>query len=161
MAAEFLFGLPGKVATLLTRITSARATKLDNLDAAISTVSVAATALSTSNWTNARAALIDNCDATLSTEFATVASDIAAIPGSLKSVQRGTSTAISSNTTTNATITAVDLAKSFLIFSENSSNGNLQSQHEGSITTTTNIRFTRKATSSGNDSISWFVVEFN
>lgn len=50
-----LGGVPGKLKTLLDRLTSARATKLDNLDAAISTTAPAATALSTATWTSALA----------------------------------------------------------------------------------------------------------
>jgi hypothetical protein len=70
---QFLLGLPGKVQTLLTRLsatwaakldtlaanyTTTRAGKLDNLDAAITTTAPAATALSTAVWTSALAAII-------------------------------------------------------------------------------------------------------
>jgi hypothetical protein len=51
--------------------TSARAAKVDNLDAAVTTRAAAATALSTAQWTNARAALLDNLDAAVSTRLAT------------------------------------------------------------------------------------------
>lgn len=43
------------IATLLTRLSSARATKLDNLDAAISTTAPAATAVDNTYYTNALA----------------------------------------------------------------------------------------------------------
>lgn len=53
--------------TLTGRLTSGRATNLDNLDAAVSTRAASATALSTATWTNGRAALIDHLDADVST----------------------------------------------------------------------------------------------
>lgn len=58
------------LATLLTRLTSGRATNLDNLDAAISTRAAAATALSNVQWTNTRATNLDNLDAAVSTRAA-------------------------------------------------------------------------------------------
>ena len=60
MSGSFLLGLPGKIGTLLTRLSDTRATKLDNLDAAVTTRSAAATALSTVQWTSARAAKLDS-----------------------------------------------------------------------------------------------------
>lgn len=54
----FLAGLPGQIATLTSRLTSGRATNLDNLDAAISTRAVASTALSNATWTSALAAAL-------------------------------------------------------------------------------------------------------
>lgn len=54
-----LAGIPTKVKTLLDRLTSTRATKLDNIDVAISTRAPASTALSTAVWTNDHAAKID------------------------------------------------------------------------------------------------------
>lgn len=53
------FGPSGRLKTLLARLTDARATKIDNLDAAISTRAAASTALSTANWTAARAGYLD------------------------------------------------------------------------------------------------------
>jgi len=54
-----LAGLPGKIKTLIDRLTSTRATNLDNLDAAITSRAVASTALSNATWTNALAAELD------------------------------------------------------------------------------------------------------
>lgn len=54
------------LATLITRLTSGRASNLDNLDATISSRAPAATALSTAQWTNTRAANLDNLDASVS-----------------------------------------------------------------------------------------------
>ena len=56
---DFLLGVPGKLKTVLDRLTSTRAANLDNLDAAISTRAPASTALSTAQWTNTRAGLLD------------------------------------------------------------------------------------------------------
>lgn len=55
----FLYGIPGKLKTLLDRLTSARAAKLDNLDAAVSTRAAASTALSNAVWTDERAEFLD------------------------------------------------------------------------------------------------------
>ncbi len=56
---EVLLGLPAKVKTLVDRLTSTRATNLDNLDAAVSTRSAASTALSNAVWSDARAGKLD------------------------------------------------------------------------------------------------------
>lgn len=58
--SAFLFGVPGKLATLLARITSTRTTAIDTyLDAGISSRAAAATALSNADYTSARAAKLD------------------------------------------------------------------------------------------------------
>lgn len=54
------FGPSGRLKTLLDRLTSTRATNLDNLDAAISTRAPSSTALSNAVWTDARAGKLDN-----------------------------------------------------------------------------------------------------
>ncbi len=59
MSMAPLLGLPGKVKTLVDRLTSTRATNLDNLDAAITTRAAASTALSSTTWTGARAGYLD------------------------------------------------------------------------------------------------------
>ena len=56
---DVLLGLPGKIATLLDRLTATRATALDNLDAAISTRASAATAVSNATLTDARIQALD------------------------------------------------------------------------------------------------------
>ena len=56
----FLMGIPGKMGTLLSRITDARAVKLDNLDTTVSSRAPSSTALSNATWTNARAGYLDN-----------------------------------------------------------------------------------------------------
>lgn len=54
-----LLGLPGKVKTLIDRLTSTRATNLDNLNATVSSRAAAATALTNAVWTDARAGKLD------------------------------------------------------------------------------------------------------
>lgn len=56
---EVLLGLPSKVKTLVDRLTSTRAAKLDYLDATISSTAPASTALSNAVWSDARAAKLD------------------------------------------------------------------------------------------------------
>lgn len=60
---DFLLGVPGKLKTisdyLTTNLSTTRAAKVDNLDAAMSTRAAAATALTNATWTDARAAKID------------------------------------------------------------------------------------------------------
>lgn len=53
-----LIGIPGKMKTLLDRITSGRAANLDNLNATISSRAAASTALSNAVWTDALAARV-------------------------------------------------------------------------------------------------------
>lgn len=55
-----------RVRVLLERLTSARASKLDNLDVLVSSRAPASTALSNAVWTDARAAKLDNLDTTVS-----------------------------------------------------------------------------------------------
>ena len=59
MSLAPLMGIPGKVKTLLDRLTSARASNLDNLNTTISSRAAASTALSTATWTNTRAGYLD------------------------------------------------------------------------------------------------------
>lgn len=54
------YGVPGKLKTLTDRLTSARATNLDNLNATITSTAPASTALSVVTWTNALATLLGN-----------------------------------------------------------------------------------------------------
>lgn len=60
---DVLLGVPGKLKAisdyLTTNLAAVRATKIDNLDAAISTRAPASTAVSSTDWTPARAAKLD------------------------------------------------------------------------------------------------------
>ena len=60
------------VATLISRLSSARATKLDNLDATIASRAAAATALSTAVWTGTKAGYIDQSVSSVVTALGTV-----------------------------------------------------------------------------------------
>lgn len=55
-----LASLPGKLNTLLSRLTADRATKLDNLDAVVSTRAPSSTALSNAVWTDPLATKVNN-----------------------------------------------------------------------------------------------------
>lgn len=55
-----LAGVPGKLKTLIDRLTSTRAANLDNLNATITSRAAASTALSNATWTDGRAAKLDN-----------------------------------------------------------------------------------------------------
>lgn len=55
----FLMGVPGKLKTLLDRLSDTRAANIDNLDAAISTRAPASTAVSNADYTAARAGYLD------------------------------------------------------------------------------------------------------
>lgn len=60
-----LASVPGKLKTLLDRLTSTRAANLDNLNATITSRAASSTALSNTTWTDARAGKLDNLDATI------------------------------------------------------------------------------------------------
>ena len=57
-----LAGVPGKLKTMLDRLTATRAANLDKLDANITTRAAASTALSNAVWTDARAGKLDKVD---------------------------------------------------------------------------------------------------
>lgn len=100
-----LAGVPGKLKTLLDRLTATRAALLDNLNATVSSRAPAATALSNAVWTDARAGKID------------------LIAPALRSLQGGylNSTTLNSGSGedvrfVDVTISAVDTAKSLCLF---------------------------------------------
>ena len=67
--SALLYGLPGRVKTLLDRLTADRADKIDALDAEISSRAPASTALNNTVWTDERADKLDslvNLDAPIS-----------------------------------------------------------------------------------------------
>ena len=66
----FLAGIPGQVKTLLDRLTSARAAKIDNLDATVTSRAPSSTAVSNTNYTSARATKLDQLDAAVSSRAA-------------------------------------------------------------------------------------------
>lgn len=102
---DFLAGVPGKLATIYTHLTtylsSTRAAKIDNLDTTISSRAAASTALSNATWTNAKADYLDM-----------PISGVARI----KSIQHLNITILYNQTTGDATISpAVNTAKSIII----------------------------------------------
>lgn len=102
---DFLLGVPGKLKTiydyLTTHLSSTRAAKIDNLDAAMSTRAPASTALSTATWTGTKAGYLD---AGISTRL-----------GGIKSIQTGQITIQSTDGSASATIAAVNTAKTILL----------------------------------------------
>lgn len=138
----FLAGLPGQLATLTSRLTSARATKLDNLDAAVSSTAPASTALSSATWTGTKAGYID----------AAVSSRL----GSIKSIQRGFVNVGAGATSGTATITAVNPAKSILT---HLGGGAVDAHSRIELTDATTITANLGSSSAG--VVGWQLVEFN
>lgn len=175
-----LAGVPGKLKTLLDRLTATRAANLDKLDADISTRAAASTALSNAVWTNTRAGRLD-------------ASVL--VNGAIKSIHTGwVAQDVTYGTTTKSTedaayldiaIPAVNVGKSIVLFvgaggaSVSSvttadridnireglrDNSNYRSEVSGRLTSSTVLRL---ATTSGNNSSwtpaivgRWTVIEF-
>jgi len=170
MSLAPLMGLPGKVKTLLDRLTATRAGNLDNLNTPVSSRAAAATALSTANWTNTRAGNLDRLDTTVASRAAQSSVDTlltrvpSIIPMSpIASIQRGT-VVINFDAVT-VTISSVDMGKSFLLFSVDSESATSTADEladkfyiRGKIDTPTQLRFDRRG-SSGSVAINWQVVE--
>ena len=81
------------------------------------------------------------------------------VGGVLKSVQRGQKLITGTNLTANATITAVDLSKAFVIFTWKQTSTTVQ-QISGVLSSTTNILFARATSTSTTITIEWEVVEY-
>lgn len=103
---DFLLSVPGKLKTIsdfvTTNWTATRATKVDNLDASISSRAVASTALSSATWTPTRAAKLDGVIQT----------------SVINSLQHGSTTCSAGsdgNSSGTTAITTVVLGKSILI----------------------------------------------
>lgn len=104
---DFLLGVPGKLKTiydyLTTHLSSTRAAKIDQLDAAISTRAPASTALSSAMWTATKAGYLD-----------AAISSVARIKSIQHVTGSGSFTTATSQTFT-ATITAVNTSKAFFL----------------------------------------------
>lgn len=88
--------------------TAARAAKMDNLDAKISTRAPASTALSTAQWTNTRAGYLDKLNSGV---------PITSMPSVIKSVQRGIITIPANSKEASATLTqSVNLNKAVVLY---------------------------------------------
>ena len=72
-AATALTTAQTDLTTLTGRLTSGRATAIDNLDATVSSRAPSSTALSSATWTPTRAGLVDNLDAAITTRAAAAA----------------------------------------------------------------------------------------
>lgn len=79
----------------------------------------------------------------------------------IKSVQSGTTTLASGNSSVTATITSVDTTKSFLVYSLSlNDSAAINSQVSGEITNATTLTFYRYTTAAVNITIKWYVAEF-
>jgi hypothetical protein len=144
---DFLLGVPGKLATIYTYLTSylsaTRCAKIDNLDVNIISRAPSSTALSTAVWSNATADKIN----------------LGGIPGTVKSIQSGYVNAAGTVGAAGAedekyldvTIAAVVVAKCVVQvspgfynrFVANGVDGNMEVYPEirsGRVTSTTNLR---------------------
>ncbi len=140
-----LLSIPAKMATLLSRLTSGRASNLDNLDAAIST---------RSTLTSAQAASAVWGAATRTLTSVSVTS----IPSIVDSIQRVSG---SMNVpTTDITINAVVVARTFIVFAgaTGQSGGAMDYFPTATLVNSTTVRITRVATT-GATNYSFFVVE--
>lgn len=135
-----LASVPGKLKTLLDRLTATRAANLDKLDANITTRAAASSALSNAVWTDARAGYLDQ---------------LSVAPLKIKSIQRGAIVMTDAQTSVNATITAVNTAKSVLIHLGESNGFNARLSLVNSTTVNANKNFTNAGVTVG-----WQVVEF-
>lgn len=151
--SAFLFGVPGKLKTLLDRLTATRAGYLDRIDATVSSRAPASTALDSSVWTGTKAGYLD----------AAVTSRL----GSIKAIYKGTISVTTSGSSPTAgggtaTITAVVDAKT-LIFNLGVNDGqNSTPWCRVELTNTTTVTAYVKANSTaGTFTVGYMVVEFN
>lgn len=141
-----LAGVPGKLKTLIDRLTATRAANLDKIDANITTRAAAATALSNAVWSDARAAKLDAIG--------------------IKSIQRGSFTWATVELTRAITITSVTTDRAFLLFSFTSKSGatsfgegERESFVAGNIQSATSLLFSRGE--AGHQAlVEWQVIEF-
>lgn len=141
-----LMGIPGKLKTLLDRLTATRAGYLDNLSAGA--VAQAGTALSTAQWTNTRAGYLDN---------------IPSIPTTpINSIQYGEVSIAAAATSATATITSVTTSKTVLVFlGSRMTSGSTASDFQGSLTLTNSTTVTGTRQGTGGTLVLRFVaVEF-
>jgi hypothetical protein len=145
-----LIGLPGKIKTLLDRLTATRAGLLDNLDAAMTTRAAASTALSTATWSATKAGYLD----------VAISSRLSAAVKSIQTGYRGGALASSGTGEdlyyADITLgTAVTVAKTFVILQHAATTNN---SGTGRVTSTTNLRLSRS--DSNGMTCRYYVVEF-
>ena len=141
-----LAGVPGKLKTMLDRLTATRAANLDKLDANITTRAAASTALSNAVWSDARAAKLDAIG--------------------IKSIQRGNFTWGAAETTKSVTISSVTTGRAILLlsYSTTTSATNIgEAMREtftaGNIASATALSFAR-GKSGPVGLVEWQVIEF-
>lgn len=148
---DFLLGVPGKLKTIIdylaANLSTVRAAKIDNLDAAISTRAAAATALSSATWTATLASYLDG--------------PISGRLGSIKSIQQGAITIVSGNLTGTATIAGVDPSKSICFFMGTQANSTGSAFARVALTNSTTVTATRGNSDAWNVLAGYTVVEFN
>jgi hypothetical protein len=148
-----IWAIAGKLSTLLARLTSGRASNLDNLDAAVSTRAAASTALSSTTWDGTKAGYLD----------AAITSRL----GNIKAIYAGSiNVSITSFSASNtATITAVNTAKTIILFlghysgaaSDTTSNARVELTNS---TTVTAYAF-HAPSGTATITVGYMVVEFN
>lgn len=141
-----LAGVPGKLKTMLDRLTATRAANLDKLDANVSTRAAASTALSNAVWTDARAGKLDLIG--------------------IKSIQRGSFTWGAAETTRSITISSVTASRAILTFSFTSKSGatsfgegERESFVAGNVDSDTALRFSREE-SGHTPLVEWQLIEY-
>lgn len=138
---DFLAGVPGKLATLLSRVPSNNATLVANLDTTMSSRAAASTAVSNVDYTSARAGYLDKLNA-------------GGIAGTVKSVQT-LSYILASEASKVFTITSVSTTKTIII---PTSSSNSVSWTRWRLTSATQVTYDQTTNSS--EPIQAFVVEF-
>lgn len=156
MSMAFLKGIPGKLTTFMNYLTSTRAAKLDQLDAAMSSRAAAA------DYTAGRAAKIDNLDAAVTSRLATCINSI-----QTGTVNTGTFSSGAGIDTkyVDVTITSVNTAKSVVIINGFGCNaGDILFPPCGRLTSATNLRISAGGFNAGDVMFAlgatWQVVEF-
>ena len=146
---DFLLGVPGKLKTLTDRLTSGRATNLDNLDAAVTSRAAASTALSNVTWTNALAALLGN---TIQTSILS-----GAVQTGYFNVVTPTTGAGEDTYYTDITITAIADTTKCIVMTNGYSGGNTTVNYFfARLTSTTNLRIA--SVSAGSMAGRWYVI---
>lgn len=126
------------------------AAKAGNLDTTVSSRAPASTALSTTHWTNTRAGYLDKLNSGVA---------VSSLAGKLvKSVQRGVATVSANSSSVTITITAVNTARSIVLYG-----GNAKSHIWGAaleLVNSTTLKVTAPGSHSEGIPIPWQVVEF-
>jgi hypothetical protein len=169
---EALMGVPGKLKKLLDRVTVARASNLDNLDASISSRASGSTAISSAILTSSRIANLDNLDGAISGLPQATARSVQ--NGTFKGAALNQSGSSTENETSfrDVTISTVQNTNKCILFVTGSisSSSNLIASFNhttdvqyipfGRITSTTNIRIGTAKGSTNYFTGRWTLVEY-